>query len=174
MLEERRMRHQTLIIILDNRMGGNYYSGKLSRFEACKGPKRKNCTDLKVSLTDEYTMYFDLRVKENVALTWGRVKTIKNKQDSNGINLQMKKPCDHFFVRQSLKKNLKVTDDCILKKGHYIVSESIKDTYRNYSPTSEYNLGYMEFQVLFIGSQCNVMCFYLNIFTEYSNSTKKG
>lgn len=28
----------------------------------------------------------------------------------------MKKPCDHYFVRQSLKHNLKVTDDCILKK----------------------------------------------------------
>lgn len=45
------------------------YTGKITKFEACKGPKRKNCSVLKVNAPDDYTMNFDLLVKETVTLT---------------------------------------------------------------------------------------------------------
>ncbi|XP_026732751.1 uncharacterized protein LOC113497405 [Trichoplusia ni] len=131
-------------------------------------------------------MNFDLLVKETVALTVGKITAIRNKQETNQLAFQMKKPCDHYFIREMFKRFLKVTDDCVVKKvimslclywycttlhhyililslfqGNYHIQLNIESTVRRIYG-HKFMYGNWSFKSLFYDENCNMHCSTMN------------
>ncbi|KAJ0175714.1 hypothetical protein K1T71_008873 [Dendrolimus kikuchii] len=127
----------------------------VTKFEYCKGPKRRDCSHAIVKLNNNSIISFDLTVEENTTPTKGKIIAISNGKEF--LRLQMKKPCDHLFMRPLLQQLMNVTQDCVIVKGHYKFKVDIQDIAQKYYAGS-FLYGNWTFKSMFYNEECNFSC----------------
>ncbi|XP_028042503.1 uncharacterized protein LOC114252195 [Bombyx mandarina] len=127
----------------------------VSRFEKCKGPRRRDCSDVELDLNNGILITYDLLVKSYIKLTTGRiVATSKGKEM---MRFQMKTPCDHLLVQSLFKIYFNLSKECAVKKGHYVFKVNLQDLSQKYFE-GNYFYGNWTFRSVFAGSECNFLC----------------
>ncbi|XP_028042564.1 uncharacterized protein LOC114252258, partial [Bombyx mandarina] len=126
-----------------------------SRFEKCKGPRRRDCSDVKLDLNNGIFITYDILVKSYIKLTTGRIVAVSNGKEIT--RYQMKTPCDNFLVQTMFKIHLNVSNECAVKKGHYVFKLNLQDISQKYFD-GNYFYGNWTFRTVFAGSECNFLC----------------
>ncbi|XP_028040636.1 uncharacterized protein LOC114250810 [Bombyx mandarina] len=132
----------------------------VSRFEKCKGPRRRDCSDVNLDLNNGIFITYDLLVKSYIKLTTGRIVATSNGKEM--VRFQMKTPCDHFLVQSLFKIYLNLSKECAVKKGHYVFKVNLQDLSQKYFD-GKYFYGNWTFRSVFAGSECNFMCTILEV-----------
>ncbi|CAG4973992.1 unnamed protein product [Parnassius apollo] len=134
----------------------------------CKGPKRKDCCEVTTWMQDGVTMFYDITVKEDIMPTKGKIVAMVNGKPL--IRLQMKKPCDHLFLKPLFMSLLNVTKDCVFVKGHYKFILDIEDVAQKYYG-GMFLYGNMTFKSVFYSDHCNLSCTVVSVTFTPRNST---
>ncbi|CAH2232925.1 jg12428 [Pararge aegeria aegeria] len=98
------------------------FTSKVSKITICKGPKRTDCSNNTIKLENEKTLLLNMDIQRNVIPNRGKIIISINGQLL--LRLQMKKPCDHVFLKPIAQKYLNVTEECEFKKGKFTLQLS--------------------------------------------------
>ncbi|XP_038214611.1 uncharacterized protein LOC119834342, partial [Zerene cesonia] len=131
------------------------FSLKVKHVDLCKGPKRKDCCEISASLENEVNLLYDIVIKEDVIPTRGKIVATINGQPL--IRLQMKKPCDHLFMKPLFQAILNVTQQCVFIKGTYHLSINLENVAQKYYG-GMFLFGNLTFKSMFYNDQCNFSC----------------
>ncbi|XP_047992739.1 uncharacterized protein LOC125231312 [Leguminivora glycinivorella] len=104
----------------------------LTKFDACPGPKIKNCTYLDPSGTEIETgiLVTKVTVLENTTPSKGKLLVLSNGKEL--LRLQMTNPCKHLFLRPLLEKMFKVSKNCLILKGNYTIKLNVEEMVESY------------------------------------------
>ncbi|XP_050665069.1 uncharacterized protein LOC126965480 [Leptidea sinapis] len=131
------------------------FSLQITKLEICKGPKQKSCCDVRAEIENGVNLAYDIVIKQDVVPTRGKVEATIN--GSPFVRLQMKKPCDHLFMKPLFQSMLNVTQNCVFVKGHYFIHIDIEKVAEKYYG-GEFVYGNLTFKSVFYNEQCNFSC----------------
>ncbi|XP_062527589.1 uncharacterized protein LOC134199900 [Bombyx mori] len=127
---------------------------KLEKAIECKGPKRKNCTDVLIKI-DNPIIEYNILVKEDVSPSKGKITAIANNTEMFIIHSQS--PCTNLFIKYFYHKYLNMTNSCIVKKGRYVFELNINEVFASFYK-GVHVFGVWTFKALFYNENCNFDC----------------
>ncbi|XP_045768672.1 uncharacterized protein LOC123869716 [Maniola jurtina] len=142
---------------------------KITDLEVCKGPKRKDCINMTARLENGTNLLIDAQLKENVIPTRGKVEAMMNNKPL--LRLQMKKPCDHLFMKPLFQQIYNVSQNCEFKKGDYNLKVDIEDVAKKYY-SGMFIYGKYTFKSVFYNDECNFSCVILAVTFSPKNKAK--
>ncbi|XP_032515096.2 uncharacterized protein LOC116768473 [Danaus plexippus] len=99
----------------------------------------------------------------------GKIEAMMN--DKPFIRLQMKKPCDHLFMRPLFQAILNVGPNCLVKKGKYNLNIDIQEVATKYYG-GMFIYGNLSFKSVFYNDECNLSCTVIEVnFSPKNNKT---
>ncbi|CAK1600820.1 unnamed protein product [Parnassius mnemosyne] len=119
-------------------------------------------------MLDGVNMFYDIIVKEDVTLSQVKMVVISNGKPL--VRLQMKKPCDHLFLKPLFVSLLNATKDCVILKGHYKINLDIQNTAQKYYG-GMFLYGNLTFKAIFYSDNCNFSCVLMSTTLTPRNST---
>ncbi|XP_037298274.1 uncharacterized protein LOC115443919 [Manduca sexta] len=139
----------------------------INKFEQCKGPKRLDCCVASGEIINGSTIVYDIIVQQNVSPTKGKIVAMT--KDKQFLRLQMKKPCEHLFLRPLFHTMLNVSKNCVIMKGHYNFKIDIQEVAQKYYDGS-FLFGHWTFKSIFYNDECNFSCTVVEV--EFSPKNK--
>ncbi|XP_063893626.1 uncharacterized protein LOC135117708 [Helicoverpa armigera] len=127
----------------------------ITQFDVCKGPKQKDCAVLQAGISNYHSLYIDLNVLQRISPSKGKIVAYSNGKEF--LRLQVKKPCDHLFLRPLFNSIMNITKDCYVIKGHYKYSIDILSIAQSYFGGT-FILGNWTFKSVFYSDVCNLSC----------------
>ncbi|XP_035434285.2 uncharacterized protein LOC118265492 [Spodoptera frugiperda] len=128
----------------------------ITQFDICKGPKQKDCAHSTASISNTSTsLIYEIDVLQNVSPTKGKIVAVTNSKEF--LRLQVKKPCEHLFLRPLFSSLMNVTKDCYVVKGHYKFQVDILAIAQSYFGGT-FVFGNWTFKSLFYNDACNFSC----------------
>ncbi|XP_035433909.2 uncharacterized protein LOC118265218 [Spodoptera frugiperda] len=127
----------------------------LTGADKCRGPKHKDCATMQVEISDHNILYYDVNVTQNVILTKGKI--IAMTKGKEYIRFQLKKPCEHLFLKPILYAIYNITKDCAISKGRYQYNVDVQKITQSYYG-GNFLLGNWTFRSLFYSDECNFYC----------------
>nr|XP_034826748.1 uncharacterized protein LOC117984233 [Maniola hyperantus] len=121
----------------------------------CKGPKRYDCCNTAVNIENGKRMLLSMDVKSNVIPNRGKISIMVNGQLL--VRMQLKKPCDHIFLKPLIQKLLNATQECEIQKGLYNMSFDIERLAQEYYG-GMFFYGNLTFKALIYNDKCNFFC----------------
>ncbi|CAF4835677.1 unnamed protein product [Pieris macdunnoughi] len=131
------------------------FSVHVNDLKLCKGPKRRDCCDIKAKMLNDVDLSYDIVIKEDVIPTRGKIFASLN--GKNVIRFQMKKPCDHLFIKPLFQAILNVTDNCVFRKGNHHLQLNLDTVAQKYYG-GMFLYGNMTFKSVFYNDACNLSC----------------
>ncbi|KAL0831453.1 hypothetical protein ABMA28_002254 [Loxostege sticticalis] len=128
---------------------------RVTNVGVCKGPKAKNCTELKTGVLNRTTIYSDLLIKETTKLSKGKILIKAN--GKNVIRIQMKSPCHHIFLRSLFMAAYNMSQNCLCPKGRFINNFNIEGICKKYYDGS-FLYGNITIQTILHSDVCNFSC----------------
>ncbi|XP_022113683.2 uncharacterized protein LOC110992254 [Pieris rapae] len=136
------------------------FSVHVKDFQLCKGPKRRDCCDIKAKMLNDVDLSYDIVIKEDIIPTRGKVYASVN--GKSVIRLQMKKPCDHLFMKPLFQALLNVTDDCTFRKGKHHIQVNLDTVAQKYYG-GMFLYGNITFKSVYYNDKCNLSCSVLQV-----------
>ncbi|KAL0881043.1 hypothetical protein ABMA27_002178 [Loxostege sticticalis] len=128
---------------------------RVTKFETCKGPKAKNCSELKTEILNRTTVHIDVVIKETTKLSKGKILVKAN--GKNIIRMQMKNPCEHIFLRPIFMAAYNMSKNCLCPKGRFINNFNIEGICKKYYDGS-FLYGNITIQTILHSDVCNFSC----------------
>ncbi|KAL0831454.1 hypothetical protein ABMA28_002255 [Loxostege sticticalis] len=147
----------SIVSIQENNFGK--FDLKVSNFVTCKGPKTKNCTEIKTGVLNRTSVRFDILIKQTTKLSKGKILVKSN--GKNIIRMQMKSPCEHIFLRSIFEAAYNMSN-CLCPKGRFINDFNIETISRKYYDGS-FLYGNITFQTTLHSDVCNFSCTIIDV-----------
>ncbi|XP_075974095.1 uncharacterized protein LOC142975245 [Anticarsia gemmatalis] len=146
-----------LICIVNSEAQKNYGAFNLSitQFDVCKGPKQKDCAHASATISSYNTLMYKITVTRNIIPSKGKIIASSNGKEF--LRLQVKKTCEHLFLKPLLGALMNLTDNCLVQKGHYEFSIDIETIAKSYFGGT-FVFGNWTFKSVFYGDDCNLSC----------------
>ncbi|XP_050346927.1 uncharacterized protein LOC126771215 [Nymphalis io] len=147
------------------------FSLKIIKFDVCKGPKRRDCTNLTANVHNETNLIINLEIKENVTINRGKIVSMINNKPL--VRLQMKNPCDHLFMKAMFLTIFNVSRNCGFTKSNHVLNVDIAEVAKNYYG-GMFLYGNITFKSAFYNDECNFSCTVVevNLFPKKNKGTK--
>ncbi|XP_041984089.1 uncharacterized protein LOC121736768 [Aricia agestis] len=142
-------------ILKKNTMNRGKFKLKILRLNLCKGPKRLDCCKISANVVNSTHLDYTIEIVKTNIPNRGKVSITMNKQPL--LRLQMKKPCDHLYMKGLFQTILNATQRCEFQKGKYHIDIDIDDVAKAYYG-GEFLYGNMTFKSVFYNDECNFSC----------------